>query len=118
MRSGFGWFRILQRLPHEQYIRDQNRHAHEEPRTCKRWILSLEKPRDNGEQLRNIMGDMANTLGSEEGGEALAEERMALGKAMAAVQGMLEAMLPKAMESVYHVGLHANRILFSVGDTF
>ena len=22
------------------------------------------------------------------------------------------------MESVYHVGLHANRILFSVGDTF
>ena len=74
--------------------------------------------RDSGEQLRNIMGGMANTLGSEEGGDALAEERMALGKAMAAVQGMLEAMLPKAMESVYHVGLHGNRILFSVGDTF
>jgi alkylation response protein AidB-like acyl-CoA dehydrogenase len=106
--------------PHEQYIRDQKIDTLYEGTTHMQALDLIFRKimRDSGEQLRNIMSGMANTLGSEEGGEALVEERMALGKSMAAVQGMLESMLPKAMESVYHVGLHGNRILFSVGDTF
>ena len=30
---------------------------------------------------------------------------------------MFEGLLPKMMESVYHVGLHGNRILMALGET-
>ena len=105
--------------PHEQYIRDQKIDTLYEGTTHMQALdlIFRKVMRDNGKQLTNIMTNMANTLASEEGGDTLADARVALGKSMAAMQGMLEGMLPKAMESVYHVGLHANRILFSLGDT-
>jgi hypothetical protein len=39
-----------------------------------------------------------------------------LGKAAGQVQGIFGVMMPRMTESLYHVGLHANRILFSLAE--
>ena len=63
------------------------------------------------------MNDVSLTLRAEEGGEELAEARAALEEAMKSVGRLFEGLLPKMMESVYHVGLHGNRILMALGET-
>ncbi|MEO8555003.1 MAG: acyl-CoA dehydrogenase C-terminal domain-containing protein, partial [Kofleriaceae bacterium] len=46
----------------------------------------------------------------------LPAEKAALAKALGDVQGIMAAMLGKLGQSVYHVGLHGNRILFSLAE--
>src|SRR5262249_11974599 len=48
--------------------------------------------------------------------EALGVEKAALATALGDVQAMLGAMLAKLGQSVYHVGLQGNRILFSLAE--
>ena len=74
--------------------------------------------KDNGATLKGFLSDVELTIKSEEGGEELAEARVALGKALASLGGLFEALLPKMMESVYHVGLHGNRILMAMGNYY
>jgi hypothetical protein len=50
------------------------------------------------------------------GGDELKGEREALAKAVGQLQGIMGIMLPRMGESLYHVGLHANRILDSVAE--
>ena len=105
--------------PHEQYIRDQKIDTLYEGTTH---IQSLDLIfrkiiKDNGTTLKSFLSDIEMTLKSEEGGEELAEARVALGKALTSLGGLFEALLPKMMESVYHVGLHGNRILMAMGET-
>ncbi|MBL91632.1 MAG: acyl-CoA dehydrogenase [Myxococcales bacterium] len=105
--------------PHEQYIRDQKIDTLYEGTTH---IQSLDLifrkiVRDNGASLKTFLKDVELTISSEEGGEELAEARGALAKALHSLGSMFEGLLPKMMESVYHVGLHGNRILMALGET-
>src|SRR5262249_50384148 len=43
-------------------------------------------------------------------------EKAALGKALGDVQGIMQTMLGKLGQSVYHVGLHGNRILVALAE--
>lgn len=105
--------------PHEQYIRDQKIDTLYEGTTH---IQSLDLIfrkifKDSGTTLKSFMNDVSLTLRAEEGGEELAEARAALEEAMKSVGRLFEGLLPKMMESVYHVGLHGNRILMALGET-
>ena len=56
---------------------------------------------------------IGETLESDAGGEALAPDRQALTKAVGDLGSMLMTLMSKMRESVYHVGLQGNRVLFA-----
>jgi len=105
--------------PHEQYIRDQKIDTLYEGTTHIQALdLFFRKiAKNGGETLRSFLKDVELTLSSEEGGEELAEARKSLGKALASLGELFEGLMPKMMESVYHVGLQGNRILMALGET-
>ena len=77
--------------PHEQYIRDQKIDTLYEGTTH---IQSLDLIfrkiiKDNGTTLKSFLSDIEMTLKSEEGGEELAEARVALGKALTSLGASL-----------------------------
>jgi len=63
------------------------------------------------------MADIQATLDSEKGGDALAGERALLARALVDVQGIFGALMGKMGESIYHVGLQANRVLYALSET-
>ena len=70
--------------------------------------------RDRGATLEGLLAQIhrdAQALPDE-----LATERAALAAALADVRAILTAMMGKLGESVYHVGLQGNRILFSLAE--
>ena len=73
--------------------------------------------RDGGETLRHLLEQVKATCDRQEGGEALANERMALLRALGDVESILGTMMEKVSESLYHVGLQGNRILFALAET-
>lgn len=109
----------IQDYPFEQYIRDQKIDSLYEGTTQIQALdLIFRKiARDGGQTLQGLMEEVAATANGNEGGDALADERKLLLKALGDVQGILMAMLGKLNESVYHVGLHGNKILFAVAET-
>ena len=72
--------------------------------------------RDMGETLRLLLTEIEQTVKGEVGGEALSQERAALSRALQDVQAIFGVALSKVSESLNHIGLHGNRILFSLGE--
>lgn len=109
----------VQDYPIEQYIRDQKIDTLYEGTTHIQALdLLLRKvARNQGATLQVLMGRVQETVQKEEGGEALAPERQLLARALADVQGMFGALMGKIGESIYHVGLQGNRVLFAVAET-
>jgi alkylation response protein AidB-like acyl-CoA dehydrogenase len=112
----FGGSGYCQDYPIEQYIRDQKIDSLYEGTTAIQALdLFFRKiGRDQGATLQGLLGQIKATA---EGLPAeLTVEKQALTRALGDVQGIMAAMLGKLGQSVYHVGLHGNRILFSLAE--
>ncbi len=109
----------IQDFPFEQYIRDQKIDSLYEGTTAIQALdLFFRKiARDGGQTLQGLMEEAMATANGEDGGAELAAERKALLKALGDVQGILMGMLGKLNDSVYHVGIHGNKILFALAET-
>ncbi|MDP3278914.1 MAG: acyl-CoA dehydrogenase [Deltaproteobacteria bacterium] len=115
----FGGSGYTQDYPMEQYMRDQRIDSLYEGTTHIQALdlLFRKIAKDNGATLQGLLGQIQATLDGNEGGDALANERAAVAKAVANTQAMLGALLGKMGESLYHVGLHGNRVLFALSET-
>ena len=114
----YGGSGYIQDFPIEQYVRDQKIDSLYEGTTHIQALdLFFRKvARDGGATLQGLLGQIEATVGGEDGGEELAAERAALGRALNDVKGIFAAMMGKMGESVYHAGLQGNRILFALAD--
>jgi alkylation response protein AidB-like acyl-CoA dehydrogenase len=114
----FGGTGYTQDWPMEQYIRDQKIDTLYEGTTHiqAQDLIFRKIAKDGGATLQVLMGDVVKTLETKEGGPALAAEREALKKALENLQTIFGVLMPKMQESVYHVGLHANRILYGLAE--
>jgi alkylation response protein AidB-like acyl-CoA dehydrogenase len=112
----FGGAGYTQDWPMEQYIRDQKIDTLYEGTTHIQALdlLFRKIARDNGETLMKLLGEVGAFASS---GDDLKAEREALGKTLGSLQGIFGVMLPRMGESFFHVGLHANRILFALAET-
>ena len=108
----------IQDYPFEQYLRDQKIDSLYEGTTQIQALdLIFRKiARDGGQTLQALMEEVAATAGGTDGGDALADERKALQRALGDIQGILMGLMGKLNESVYHVGLHGNKILYAVAE--
>lgn len=115
----FGGSGFLQDYPLEQYIRDQKIDSLYEGTTHIQALdLFFRKiARDGGETLRSLLEDAKATIDQREGGDALNDERLALGKALVEIEAIMGAMMEKVSESLYHVGFQGNRILMALAET-
>lgn len=104
--------------PIEQYVRDQKIDSLYEGVTHIQALdlLFRKVARDGGKTLEGLLGRVGKTLALEEGGEALAAERAALGRALQDVQGIFMALMGKMQENLYHVGLQGNRVLYALAE--
>jgi hypothetical protein len=114
----FGGSGFTQDWPIEQYIRDQKIDTLYEGTTHIQALdlIFRKVARDGGETLMGLLGEIQAVVDGDAGGDALKAEKEMLGKALAQLQGILGVMMPRMQESLYHVGLHANRILESVAE--
>jgi alkylation response protein AidB-like acyl-CoA dehydrogenase len=114
----FGGSGFTQDWPIEQYIRDQKIDSLYEGTTHIQALdLIFRKiARDNGETLMAIAAEIMATIESADGNDVIKAEKEAVGKALGQLQGIMGVMLPRMGESLYHVGLHANRILESMAE--
>jgi alkylation response protein AidB-like acyl-CoA dehydrogenase len=102
--------------PIEQYIRDQKIDSLYEGTTHIQALdLVFRKViRDRGAALTALMTDLAKDTAALPA--ELAGERAALERAAADVTAIFTGLMPKAMQSPYHVGLHGNRVLFALAE--
>ena len=102
--------------PVEQYIRDQKIDSLYEGTTHIQALdLVFRKvARDRGATLTALMTDLGRDVAGLPA--ELALEQAALGKAAADVTAIFTTILPRAMQSPYHVGLHGNRVLFALAE--
>jgi hypothetical protein len=63
-----------------------------------------------------LLGRIKATLEANEGGDALKAEREKLAEALGHLEAAWGGLLEKIGESVYHVGLLGNRLLFSTAE--
>lgn len=114
----FGGSGYVQDHPIEQYVRDQKIDSLYEGTTHIQALdLLLRKvARDGGRTLGGLLKQVQATLAAEEGGEALAEARRGLTRAVGDVQAIFGALMTKAAESLYHVGLQGNRVLAALAE--
>ncbi|MBI1945700.1 MAG: acyl-CoA dehydrogenase [Deltaproteobacteria bacterium] len=114
----FGGSGFTQDWPIEQYVRDQKIDSLYEGTTHIQALdLIFRKiARDGGQTMMGLLQQVQALAESKEGGDALAAEREALGKALGQLQGIFGVMMPRMGESLYHVGLVANRILFALSE--
>ncbi len=114
----FGGSGYCRDYPHEQYIRDQKIDSLYEGTTAIQGLdLVFRKiMRDQGRTVTSLLGQIRKSISDEIGGDALQQERAALEKALHNFGGILEIMVGKAGESLYHLGLHSTRILFSLSE--
>jgi alkylation response protein AidB-like acyl-CoA dehydrogenase len=112
----FGGSGYCQDYPIEQYIRDQKIDSLYEGTTHIQALdLFFRKiARDRGATLQALLGEIAATTQALP--PELDAEKAALGAALADVQGIMAAMLGKLGQSVYHVGMQGNRILFVLAE--
>jgi alkylation response protein AidB-like acyl-CoA dehydrogenase len=112
----FGGSGYCQDYPIEQYIRDQKIDSLYEGTTHIQALdLFFRKiGRDRGATLQGLLGQIGQTL--EQLPDELAPERAALAAALGDVQAIVMAMLGKLGQSVDHVGLQGNRILFALAE--
>ena len=104
--------------PIEQYIRDQKIDSLYEGTTHIQALdLILRKvARDGGATLQGLLGEIEATLGELAEDGPLATERALLGRGLKDIQGLFGAVMGKVGESLYHVGLQGNRILYATAE--
>jgi alkylation response protein AidB-like acyl-CoA dehydrogenase len=114
----YGGAGYTQDFPAEQYIRDQKIDTLYEGTTHIQALDLIFRKimRDGGATMMALLGEIQQTAEGQDGGDALKAEREQLGKSLGQLQGIFGVMMPRAQESLYHVGLHANRILFSLAE--
>jgi hypothetical protein len=112
----FGGSGYCQDYPIEQYIRDQKIDSLYEGTTHIQALdLFFRKiGRDGGATLNALLGQIKRT--TDELPAELAVEKAALVAALGDVQAIVGAMLQKLGQSVYHVGMQGNRILFALAE--
>jgi len=112
----FGGSGYCEDYPIEQYIRDQKIDSLYEGTTHIQALdLFFRKiGRDRGATLQALLGQIKTTADGLPGD--LGVEKAALLAALGDVQGIVGAMLGKLGQSVYHVGLQGNRILFALAE--
>jgi alkylation response protein AidB-like acyl-CoA dehydrogenase len=112
----YGGSGYTQDYPIEQYIRDQKIDSLYEGTTHIQALdLFFRKiARDQGQTLQRLLADIKAT--AEGLPEELGAEKAALGKALGEVGAIMMAMMGKVGQSVYHVGLQGNRILFALAE--
>ena len=121
----FGGSGFLQDYPLEQYVRDAKIDSLYEGTTA---IQSLDLVfrkivKDQGVALTHLSNQIKEFLEAEAGNGQLKEERLALGTALADVDGMMKTVtgwFGEAMggepQALYKVGLVSRRILLALGD--
>jgi alkylation response protein AidB-like acyl-CoA dehydrogenase len=112
----FGGSGYCQDYPIEQYIRDQKIDSLYEGTTHIQALdLFFRKiGRDRGATLQALVGQVTATI---DGLPAeLSTEKAALTQAVSDMQAIMMTMMGKLGQSVYHVGLQGNRILFSLAE--
>jgi len=114
----FGGAGYIKDFPIEQYIRDQKIDSLYEGTTH---IQSLDLffrkiARDQGATLQQLMARIEQTIQSPRAADEMSEERAALQRALQDVQGIFLLMMQKVPESLYHAGLHSNRVLLSLAE--
>jgi alkylation response protein AidB-like acyl-CoA dehydrogenase len=114
----YGGSGYLKDYPIEQYIRDQKIDSLYEGTTQIQALdLFFRKiARDGGETLMGLTAQVMKTLEEKKGGDAMALDYAAVERAMGDLQAILGVMMQKVPESVYHVGLHGNRILYALSE--
>jgi len=114
----YGGSGYCQDYPIEQYVRDQKIDTLYEGTTHIQALdLFFRKiARDNGATLMKLLGEAQALATGDAGGAPLAEDRAALLRALNDTKGILGAMMGKLGESLYHVGLQGNRILFALAE--
>ncbi len=112
----FGGSGYCQDYPIEQYIRDQKIDSLYEGTTQIQALdLFFRKiGRDRGATLQALLTEIDKTVQALPAD--LEVERAALATALGDVQGIMGTMLGKLGQSVYHVGLQGNRILFALAE--
>jgi len=115
----FGGSGYCKDYPMEQYIRDQKIDSLYEGTTHIQALdLFFRKiARDGGATLQGLMANIQKTLKAAGELESFASEKAALERAVGDVGSILMTMMKKVPESVYHVGLHGNRILMALAET-
>ncbi len=114
----YGGSGYVEDFPIEQYLRDQKVDSLYEGTTHIQALdLFFRKVgRDGGATLGDLFERIRVTLTQCEGGDALAEERRQLTDALTDVQATFVALAGKAQDSLHHVGLQANRVLFALTE--
>lgn len=114
----YGGSGYIQDFPIEQYVRDQKIDTLYEGTTHIQALdLFFRKiGRDGGATLERVLADIEKTIGEAAAVSALEMERAAVGKALGDVRGMFGAIMGKIPESLYHVGLQGNRMLFALAE--
>mgnify|MGYP000943711208 CR=1 FL=1 len=104
--------------PMEQYIRDQKIDSLYEGTTHIQALdLFFRKvARDGGTTLQALQWRVRASLEGELNVPALAEERALLTAALGDLEGIFGVMMAKVSESLYHVGLQGNRVLFALAE--
>jgi acetyl-CoA dehydrogenase-like protein/acyl-CoA dehydrogenase-like protein len=112
----FGGSGYCEDYPIEQYIRDQKIDSLYEGTTHIQALdLFFRKiGRDRGATLQGLLGQIGQTV--ETLPAELAVEKAALAAALGDVQAIVTTMLGKLGQSIYHVGLQGNRILFALAE--
>jgi alkylation response protein AidB-like acyl-CoA dehydrogenase len=112
----FGGSGYCQDYPIEQYIRDQKIDSLYEGTTHIQALdLFFRKiGRDRGATLQALVGQITATIDGLP--TELTVEKAALQAAVSDVQGIMGAMMGKLGQSVYHVGMQGNRILFALAE--
>jgi hypothetical protein len=115
----FGGSGYVMDYPMEQYIRDQKIDSLYEGTTHIQALdLFFRKiARDGGATLLALTKEISATAREAGSEDLLADERAALQTALGDVQGIFGAMMGKVQESIYHGGLQANRVLFTLSET-
>ncbi len=104
--------------PIEQYIRDQKIDTLYEGTTHIQALdLFFRKvARDGGQTLQALTARVQATLAEVDPAGPLSVEHAALSRALVDLQGIYAALLGKLGESLYHVGLQGNRVLFATAE--
>jgi hypothetical protein len=112
----FGGSGYCQDYPIEQYIRDQKIDSLYEGTTHIQALdLFFRKiGRDHGATLQALLGQILATIDGLP--PELSVEKAALEHAVTDVQGIMAVMMGKLAQSIYHVGLQGNRILFALAE--
>jgi alkylation response protein AidB-like acyl-CoA dehydrogenase len=114
----FGGSGYCKDYPIEQYIRDQKIDSLYEGTTH---IQSLDLffrkiGRDQGATLRIVTDELRKFIADKQGGDELAEARMLLAEGLDNMESMLMTTAGFMGQSIYLIGLNANRILMSVAE--